>query len=75
MPLAHLADQPDDHQRIAAQGEKIIVYADPFDAQKLAPDVRQPQLPLSARRNERFFELMREVRRRQSSSVHFAIGG
>src|SRR5439155_16844231 len=41
MPLAHLADQPDDHQRIATQGERVVVHAHPFDAQQLPPELRQ----------------------------------
>ena len=43
---------PGGHQRMAAELEEVVVHADAFDAEQLAPDRRQAALRIGRRRDE-----------------------
>src|SRR5207302_9538242 len=72
MSSLHFTDQPDEHQRMAAQVEEIVGHTHLFDAEHIAPYLRELQLPLGARRHKSVSAPALEVGRRQSRPVHFA---
>ncbi|MNH89966.1 hypothetical protein D3C73_424990 [compost metagenome] len=72
--LPRTADHLDRQDRVAAQFEEVVVEADLFDVEHLAPDLRQGDFELVARRHV-LLTIQLRVRRRQRATVEFAVGG
>ncbi|MNC05355.1 hypothetical protein D3C75_528260 [compost metagenome] len=72
--LPRPADHLDRQDRVTAQFEEVVVEADLSDVQHFAPDLREADFKLVARRYV-VMAIQLRVRRRQSAAVEFAVGG
>ncbi|MNK84054.1 hypothetical protein D3C87_1038930 [compost metagenome] len=72
--LTRTADHLNRQNRIAAEFEEVVVEADLFDVEHLAPDLRQGLLQFVTRRDV-VLTIQLRIRRRQGAAVEFAVGG